>query len=152
MEGAISAIDKAVALGPNNAEVFAIRGYILSYASQSVEAIESLESAMRLDPHYPNIWLHFLAHAHFIEGNFEKAASLLNRRIRLNPETDISRVLLASCYGHLGREGDARDEWARALEINPDYSIEQKSRVLPYKNPADWERFMEGLRMAGLQG
>lgn len=151
LDGAIEASELAVALGPSNAEAFAIRGYILSYASRPIDAIESLEIAMRLNPRHSNIWLHFLAHAHFIEGNFERAASLLERRIRLNPETDISRVLLASCYGHLGRTGEARDEWARVLEINPDYSIEQKSRVLPYKNPADWERFIEGLREAGVR-
>jgi len=29
-------------------------------------------------------------------------------------------------------------------------TAEQRSRVLPYKDPSDWERFMEGLRLSGL--
>ena len=107
---------------------------------------------MRLDPQYPGIWLHFLAHAHFVGGNFGDAASILQRRIRRQPETDISRVLLASCYGHLGCIDEARAEWAKALHFNPEYSVERKGQQLPYKDPADWDRFVEGLRKAGLEG
>ncbi len=45
---------------------------------------------------------------------------------------------------------DARAQWAKVLEINPDYSIEQRAKVLPYKNPADRDRYIDGLRKAGL--
>ncbi len=150
LDGALAAIERATVLGPNYAEAHAGRGHILSYASRPAEAIESLERSMRLDPQYPRIWLHFLAHAHFVQENYEKAVSLLERRIRLQPETDISRVLLASCYGHLGLATDAANQWAEVLRINPDYSVEQRARVLPYKNPADWDRFVDGLRKAGV--
>ncbi|MDP6805731.1 MAG: adenylate/guanylate cyclase domain-containing protein [Rhodospirillales bacterium] len=148
LAGAIEAIERAAALGPNYAEAYASRGYILSYASRPADAIESLEKSMRLDPQHPRIWLHFLAHAYFIAADYDEAAALLERRIRLQPETDISRVLLASCYGHLGRPRDAGDQWAEVLQINPGYSVERKARVLPYADPADWERFVEGLRKA----
>ena len=144
LDGAIEAIDQAVRLGPNDAESHASRGYILSYAARPEEAIESLEKSMRLDPSYPGIWLHFLAHAHVVARRYEEAASVLRRRIRRDPETDISRVLLASCYGHLGRADEARAEWDEALRINPAYSVEQKGRQLPYKDPADWDRIVDG--------
>ena len=36
------------------------------------------------------------------------------------------------------------------LRINPGYSVERKARVLPYENPADWERFVDGLRKADI--
>ena len=148
---AIEEIERAIALAPNSAEAFGTRGLILDYASQPAEAIKSLEKSMRLDPRHPSIWFHFLAHAHFILRNYEKAVELLKRRIRINPETDVSRALLASSYGHLNRNAEARNEWAKLFEINPNYSIEQKAKVLPYKNPADWDRFVEGLRLAGLR-
>ena len=151
LAGALEAIERAVALGPNYAEAYATRGYMLSYASRPAEAIESLKTSMRLDPQHPRIWLHFLAHAHFVGGDYQEAALLLKRRIRLQPETDISRVLLASCQGHLGLDADARNAWVEVLRINPDYSVERKGRVLPYENPADWDRFVEGLRKAGVQ-
>ena len=37
-----------------------------------------------------------------------------------------------------------------AATINPAYSLEHRRNVLPYKNPADYERFVDGLRKAGL--
>jgi hypothetical protein len=39
---------------------------------------------------------------------------------------------------------------APALRANPAYSLEQRRIVLPYKNPDDFERVVEGLRKAGL--
>jgi adenylate cyclase len=150
LDAAIAASQRAIELGPNYAEAFAIYGYVLSYAGEPAKAIESLRSAMRLDPQYTEMWLHFLGHAQFVIGDYQQAAETLQRRINRNPSTDISRVLLASCLGHLDRVQEARALWAEALEINPDYSIEQKARILPYKNRTDWERFTGGLQKAGV--
>ncbi len=52
---------------------------------------------------------------------------------------------------HLGRGEDARQAWAGALEVHPDYSLAQKAKILPYKNPEDWKRFVEGLEKAGIK-
>jgi adenylate cyclase len=62
----------------------------------------------------------------------------------------MSRVLLASCYGHLGRAEEARTLWQDALRVSPGYSLEHRRRVLPYKDPADFEHVVDGLRKAGL--
>jgi len=105
---------------------------------------------MRLDPHHAPIVLHFLAQANFSLGEYETAAQLLVRRIARTPGTDSSRMLLASCYGYLGRAEDARITWAGLLKVNPDFSLEQRARVLPYKDPADFQRIAEGLAKAGL--
>jgi adenylate cyclase len=59
-------------------------------------------------------------------------------------------MMLAACYGHLGRLDDARVAWAELLKVNPDFSLAQRERVLPYKNPADFQRIAEGLAKAGL--
>jgi tetratricopeptide (TPR) repeat protein len=85
-----------------------------------------------------------------VNKNYADAVTLLKRRIRRYPETDISRALLASCCGHLGRDDEAREAWAELFEIHPSYSLDKKARLFPYKNPADWDRFVEGLRKAGL--
>jgi adenylate cyclase len=34
--------------------------------------------------------------------------------------------------------------------VNPDFSLAQRERVLPYKNAADFQRIAEGLAKAGL--
>jgi tetratricopeptide (TPR) repeat protein len=81
---------------------------------------------------------------------YEIAAQQLLDRIAHNPQTDASRMLLASCYGHLGRAEDARAIWAELLKINPGFSMRQRERVLPYKNPHDFQRIVEGLAKASL--
>ena len=67
-----------------------------------------------------------------------------------NPETDASRVLLAASYGQMGLIEEAREAWRDALRVNPTYSVEHRRKVLPYKDPEDFERVVEGLHKAGL--
>jgi adenylate cyclase len=37
-----------------------------------------------------------------------------------------------------------------ALAVNPDFSLMQRARVLPYKDALDFHRIAEGLAKAGL--
>jgi adenylate cyclase len=125
-------------------------GLGLMYAGQPAEALESIAVAMRLDPHYPSIVLHFLAQAEFSLGKYDMAAQHLRERIARTPGTDSSRMMLAACYGHLGRLEDARMAWAELLKVNPGFSLVQREHVLPYKNAADFRRIADGLAKAGL--
>ena len=143
-------INKSIELDPNYCEGYATRGYLLSFVGRPDDAIRDIDHAMRLNPEYPKIFLHFLAQAYFLKGNYEQAAELLQRRIRLNPETDISRVLLAASYGHLNRSDDALKAWNEAMKINPTYSLAQKAKDLPFKDPKDWQQVVDGLRKVGV--
>jgi adenylate cyclase len=149
-EGALAEFDRMIALDPNFAQGHAARGLALMYAGEAARALEPFAMAMRLDPHYPDILLHFMAQANFSLGKYEIAAQQLLDRIARNPRTDASRMLLASCYGHLGGAEDARATWAELLKVNPDFSLMQRARVLPYKNPDDFQRIPKGLAKAGL--
>jgi adenylate cyclase len=66
------------------------------------------------------------------------------------PNTDASHVLLAASYGQMGLIEEAREAWREALRVNPAYSLEHRRKALPYKNPEDFERVVEGLHKAGL--
>ncbi|MCZ6522711.1 MAG: adenylate/guanylate cyclase domain-containing protein [Alphaproteobacteria bacterium] len=150
-DGAVAEAARSVAVDPNFAEGYLLLGHILNYVGRWDEAIEAIRTSMRLDPHHPNIALHFLAQGHFHLGQYEAAAANLNRRLIRKPDSDISRVLLAATYGHLGRAEAARAEWEEVFRVNPDYSLERRRQILPYKDPGDFERVVEGLRMAGLE-
>jgi adenylate cyclase len=149
-EGAQAEARRMMALDPNFAQGYAATGLGLTYAGRAAEALEPLAMAMRLDPHYPAMVLHFLAQANFSLGKYEIAAEQLLERIARNPGTDASRMFLASCYGHLGRAEDARAAWAELLKVNPDFSVAQRARVLPYRDPGDFQRIVDGLAKAGL--
>ena len=149
-DGALSEFRRSLALDRSYAQGYSATGMVLMYAGRAGEAPEPIAMTMRLDPHYAPIVLHFLAQAHFALGSYETAARYLRSRIARTPTTDSSRMLLASCYGHLGRADDARKTWAELLEVNPEFSLMQSARVLPYKDPSDFQRIAEGLAKAGL--
>jgi adenylate cyclase len=147
---AIREAERTIALAPNLADGHEALGNALHYSGRSEEALACFDRAMALNPYYPDVWLHFQAQAMFQLGRYEDAAASLKRRLVRNPDTDVSRVLLAACYGHLGRFDEARVEWQKVFRINPDYSLEHRRKVLPYKNPSDFELVVDGLRKAGL--
>lgn len=149
-ESALAECRKMIALDPNFTQGYGATGVVLMYAGRPAEALESFARAMRLDPHYPAIVLHFVAQAHFALGDYEAAAKVLIERIRRNPGTDSSRLLLASCYGHLSRMDEAREAWAEMLKVSPEFSLAQRERVMPYKDPREFQRIVEGLKKAGL--
>jgi adenylate cyclase len=149
-DDALVQLGRAIELDHNFAQGHALLGMALMYAGRAGECLAPMATAMRLDPHYPNILLHILGQAHFSLGQYETAATHLLERIARNPNTDASRMLLAACYGHLGRTEDARAAWQGLLEVNPGFSMAQRAQVLPYKDSSDFERIVEGLAKAGL--
>jgi adenylate cyclase len=148
---AIAEVRTALRYDPNFALAHSLLGQVLYYSGRPAEALPPLATAFRLDPNNDqDPHLHYLAQAYFCMGRYEDAAAVLKRRIVRKPDTDMSRVLLASCYGHLGRAEEARTLWQDALRVSPGYSLEHRRRVLPYKDPADFEHVVDGLRKAGL--
>ncbi len=143
-------IDIALSLNPNMAMAYNIKGGTRIYLGRPEEAIPLIERAMRLDPATNQQFLHFLGMANLLAGRYETAAAALRERIRLTPNTDFSRSLLASALGHLGQIEEARRVWQELTEINPKYSFEEHLGRLPFKHEADAQRLAEGLQMAGL--
>ncbi|PDT51293.1 MULTISPECIES: adenylate/guanylate cyclase domain-containing protein [Sinorhizobium] len=147
---AISEAQRAIVLNPNFAEGHVSLGEALNYSARADEALKHFDRAKVLNPYFPDVLLHFQALASFHLGRYEQAVGLLKERLTRNPVTDVSRALLAASYGHLGRFDDARAAWQEVFRVNPDYSLEYRRKVLPYKNPDDFELVVDGLRKAGL--
>ena len=124
--------------------------HVQIFSGDPTGAIETLRAYMRLDPHYTETALQFLAEARVSLGEYEEAVAAIEQRLVRNPQSETAYALLASCYGHLGRPDECRRAWEEALRINPKFSIERRRRVLPFRNPEDYERRVEGLRKAGL--
>jgi len=150
LDEALSAAEKAIAFNPNFADGHIMVGVQLHWVGRSEEALKHFDRAMALDPYFPSLLLYFRARAAYQLGQHDEAVTLLKRRILRNPETDSSRALLAAAYGQMGLLGEAREAWRELMRVNPAYSLEHRRKVLPYKNPADFERIVEGLRKAGL--
>ena len=148
---ALKTIEEAIASNPSFADGHNTLGLVLHYLGRSAEAIKSFARADALNPVPPDTYLHFRAQALYSLGRYAEATDLLMQRIVRNPETDISRVLLAACYAEMGLVEEARAAWADVLKVNPGYSLERRRSMLPYKNPADAENVIASLRNAGIE-
>ncbi len=147
---ALAEARRCLALSPNSPGGHVVLARILICSGEAAAAIDVIDAYMRLDPLYRDLTLHFLAEARVSLGQVDAAVTALKQRLERNSNSETSHALLASCYGHLGRFDEARAAWAEVLRVAPNFSIEGQRRVLPYKNPDDFERRMEGMRKAGL--
>ena len=119
-------------------------------ACRPEEAIGLIKKAMRLDPHYPFVYLCYLGHSYYLAGQIEEAIAALKRAIARNPDYLSSYRWLAAIYSELGREEEARTAVAEILRISPLSSIEFSRKSIPYKDPPILERCIDALRKAGL--
>lgn len=70
--------EKALGVGSNDADVLAILGWNLpATLGRSEQAVQVVERAMRLNPHYPDWYRHALGYAQYHAEQFEKAAEVL---------------------------------------------------------------------------
>jgi adenylate cyclase len=150
LEAAERAAMKSLELDPNLAEGYGVLGRIRDYLGRPQEALEIFERVTRLNPFFPDLLLQFIGHAQFMLQRWDEAEATFKRRLLRRPQSDVTRVFLASVYGHTGRPDEARAMWAEALEANPRYSLERMRRVLPYKDPERFELVVHGLRKAGV--
>ena len=60
-------------------------------------------------------------------------------------ERKLTAILSADVKGY------ARAEVAEVLRLSPKFSLEGMKQRLPYKDPAEAERYLAALRKAGLQ-
>jgi adenylate cyclase len=149
LDEAESAARRAIELDPNSSQSHGTLGNLLHFSGRHEQALESFERALRLDPEF-NLWMHALGRALFALGRYNEAEATFKRRLIHMPASDVTRAYLASLYGHTDRQDEARRVWRELMAINPQYTIEHTLRVLPYRNPAPLEQFVEGLRRAGL--
>ena len=143
------AAERAIELDVNFDGGYVTLGQIHDFTGRHESAVGLFEQAMRLDPEF-HLTLHFLGRAQMALGRYEEAERNFRRRLERVPRSDMTRAYLASLYGTTGRLEEARRIWNEMLEINPKFSLEHLRRVLPYKDPAWFERFENGLRKAGL--
>jgi len=149
---AVAELERALALDPNFADVYAELAHTLTYAGRPEEAIGIVRKAMRLNPNPPHLYyVWILGRAYHLTKQYEEAIPLLQRVVTRYPDYVPAHADLVIIYSELGRKGEAQAEVAELLRINPNLSLEWVRQTVPFKDPAVLERFLEGLRKAGLK-
>ncbi|MFZ9886816.1 MAG: adenylate/guanylate cyclase domain-containing protein, partial [Myxococcota bacterium] len=148
LDEAAFASQRGIEIDSNSAEAHGPVGSGLHCHGMHEAALEAYERALSLDPYY-DVWLHARGRVEFALGLDAAAEATFQRRLDLTPNSDVSRAYLASLFGHLGRIEEAKAMWNELMMRHPHYTPALTQRVLPYRDPAPLERFLEGLRQAG---
>jgi adenylate cyclase len=139
--------ERAVDLNPNDAELLSQMGAFLTYVGRAEEGIEWIRRAMRLNPYRPSWHWHDLGFALLCARRYAEAIKAFQHVV---PPLPFDNCYIAVCYAHLGDLERARIHGRAMLESQPGTSIIGWMPREPFRNPADMEHLVAGMRMAGL--
>ncbi len=141
--------DRALSLGPNNADTLIISAWTLPIVGEPERAADLVEQAVRLNPVYPAWYNRSMSIAYYYSSQFDKALAAA-RRIQ-NPQKE-NLLLLALIYGQLGRQADAEATLATILKHDPGFTVEEWIWNPVYFAARDVELnlYLDGARKAGL--
>jgi len=154
----IAEAQRAVASDPNDADGYVALAGALSFAGRPAEALDAVEKAMRLNPHYPSSYAYQRGLALFGLNRLDEATAALERAIELNRDDYWSRRLLLAIYGLTGKRDEAlrltetiksNDRRGRGASWDP-LTIRAVTYWYPFAKPEDAKRFASGLAKAGV--
>ena len=153
---ALTAGQKAIALGPNDSENHAIIAIVMQSLGDGEAEINLIKKAMRLDPYFPPWYSYRLAIGYRLVGRYEESAATFEAVLKKIEKEKIPTsirgyfVELAATYAMMDRIEKAKACVVKVLEINPKTSVEEYRKSQLYRDPKYTERFLESLRRAGL--
>jgi TolB-like protein/Flp pilus assembly protein TadD len=150
-EDAVIEAKRGIALDSGDPEGHAGLARALIHAGQPNEAVAEIETAMRLDPHYPPYYLFVLGFAYFVAHDYEEAVVALARALERNPDFIFPSLPQAAAYAQMGREEEARAARDRFLSVLTKATVKNISPYWPFKREEDKRHFLEGLEKAGFQ-
>ncbi len=149
MEFAIAEATRAVELNPSNAFAYGVLGTALDSVGRSEDGISALEKAFQLNPrdNQNHILINILARAHLTARRYEEAVEWARKAIHRRSDFPHGHYILAASLGHLGRRDEARAALDECERIQPGF-IDKRARWEPYRNPADNQHILDGVRKA----
>ena len=151
-EAALALHERAISLNPNLALAWCYSGLAHCYLGQHQEAIRRIEHAQRLSPHDPHGFFYDMALGMplLLTGQYEAAAAVGRRARDRNPGLSSSYKGLLAALGHLGADREAASVWRVLSTLEPGFSLAAARLRSPIVRPEDTQRYVEGLRLAGV--
>ena len=147
---AVANLEKAIALAPNDAEVYAYFGQVLNFWGNPERALEMMEKAFSIDAFVPPLWEFHVGHSHLLLRQYDEALASLNRMVERAPKFVPAYVYLAWAYVESDRLDNAREAIKTVLEIAPQYTLKGLAKIFSYRIDEHRNRFLDGVRKAGL--
>jgi TolB-like protein/tetratricopeptide (TPR) repeat protein len=152
-QDAIAELESAVELNPNLAVVYCGLGDSLAYDGRFREAMPCFERAIQLSPHDPQRWAcySYRALAHLLAGEFESAVQWGTKATRVPNCHYWPFAHRVAALGYLQRPAELAAAVGELLRRKPGFTRRfARERLFYIKETAHIERYVEGLRRAGI--
>jgi adenylate cyclase len=149
---AVEELTEALQRNPNFAFARVILGVSYGYAGLAEEGLRQLEIANRLSPrdYTQAASLSIEGLCHFIAGRYAEAATFERRAVQLRPNFGTAWRTLAAAAALAGEDALARAALAECRRLQPNVSVAWVEQYHPIVRAEDRDRYIEGLRRAGL--
>jgi adenylate cyclase len=151
-DDAIKRLKRAIELDPNSSFAHGYLGTAYSFGGEPDRSLAALEVAKRLSPRdfLMVIWHVCSAWSHLHAEHFAASVDCAKQAIEVNPYFPDSHGVLAASAAHLGRMTEARAALESFTQLLPGLTLGDPRLIRPFRRSTDRERFLDGLRKAGL--
>jgi adenylate cyclase len=151
-ERAEALVDSSLAINPNLASAWQIRGQISLYLGQHEKALKETDIAIRHNPIDPENYLAetVRAFALLLLGRYDEACYWATHVTARDPKYAVPLRVASISHAHSGRLDKARETMGLLREVDPELRLSKLEEVLPFRRSEDIARIVEGLRLAGL--
>ena len=145
-------LHRALSLNPNSEFARGYLGGSFAFGGDCETALSHLDEAIRLSPRglLVIIWHLCKGWAALLAERYQEAVRFTEEAREANPEFPDIYAVLASTSGHLGNTASARTALDQLLRRMPGLTANDERLTRPFVQMVDRERFLEGLRKAGL--
>jgi tetratricopeptide (TPR) repeat protein len=154
---AVAEYQKAITLNPN----FAIAHYLLAWTycmlGKSDEAFAHADKGERLSPRdllsrgNAGVFNNVRATASFVAGRYHDGVDYARKAIAENPNLSPAFRILTINWALIGEVEEARATLRLLKRFQPDISLKWAKNAWPWVRAEDKERYLEGLRLAGVE-
>jgi adenylate cyclase len=151
-EAALAALDRALVLNVNSARALRQSGWVRLFSGDPRTATEHFTRAIRLSPLDPHISWSFCGSgiAHMMAGDYDEAVKFGRQAAREQPRNPTAHRVVAASLALLGRTEEARSAMRALLAVTPNASMSHMQMFIPYQDAEFVERYLRGLKEAGL--
>jgi adenylate cyclase len=144
--------ERALEINENSAFAWGMSGLTYCYLNKPAEAQDRFARAMHLSPYDPMIhfWIAGYGLADFLNERYDDALVWLHKARHVNHRFIAGMRHLITCLAHAGHGDEAKRLARELLAMEPGFRVGTLASWYPLRPRENLERYLQGLRMAGL--
>jgi TolB-like protein/cytochrome c-type biogenesis protein CcmH/NrfG len=152
-DDSLAEFELAMRLNPSFSPARGYYGVALAYCGRWEEGDVAARQALRLSPRDPfaAVYCGIVAYAQFIGGNYDEAIRMSREALRQRGDFVGAHRVLAAAAGMAGKSQVAEAALLELRRAQPNISLTWIAKQIPFKLDVDRDRYVDGLRRAGLE-